>query len=317
MKFIFAGLAALLGTVDAAANPVKDLSKGTWWVFKEDWKKYYHLKEGKELFVEGCNFRIGSLDNGRDNASGSFYWSHTDKGDRKLIVKRNNRNSKHITFTKDKDGVYTAGRAGRMWKIWNTAGYAKATDFAGNIKDCATKTTKFQTAKKDLAIAVNKVASSTSFEKCGQAVATECVGTTVEMTEAGWQQFSDEVTDTAGFLIKATEAMAKDMSFTMKRGLNSLKCAVTGAGSNMWNLFGAVYYAALEFGYSAELVKYVDEYYPYVCTCQKETEALSELFGGDESTASVMGGCSEKVQQSASDLKEIAAGGLPEEDDIE
>lgn len=111
--------------------------------------------------------------------------------------------------------------------------------------------------------------------------------------------------------------MAADMSFTMQRGLNSLRCAVTGAGSNTWNLLGAVYYAALEFGYDKEVVKYVDEYYPYVCTCQKETEALSALFGGDEATATVMGGCSEKVQQTAGDLKEVANGGLPEEDDTE
>ena len=111
--------------------------------------------------------------------------------------------------------------------------------------------------------------------------------------------------------------MAKDMTFNMKRGMNSLKCAVTGLGSNMWNLFGAIYYTALQFGYSKEVVKYVAQYYPYVCTCQKETEALSELFGGDESTATIMGGCSEKVQAVVADMKEIENGGLPEEDDAE
>jgi len=64
-------------------------------------------------------------------------------------------------------------------------------------------------------------------------------------------------------------------------------------------------------------MKYVDEWFPYVCTCNRETEALSELFGGDESTATIMGGCSEKVQAVVADMKEIENGGLPEEDDAE
>lgn len=55
------------------------------------------------------------------------------------------------------------------------------------------------------------------------------------MTEEGWQTASSQLTDTAAFLIKATaEAMASDMSFTMKRGMNSLKCAVTNAGTDTW-----------------------------------------------------------------------------------
>ena len=234
------------------------------------------------------------------------------------MVKRNNNRARWVRFTKQADGLYTAGKAGRKWKIWNTAGWDKADDYTGDVKLCAAKTTPFKAAKKQLGNAIKKVASSSSFSKCGQSVQDECVGTTIEMTEEGWQKATNELTDTATFLITATsQAMATDMSFTMKRGMNSLKCAVVGIGNNSWNLLAAVYYAALQFGYSKQVIKYVDEYYPYICTCHKETEALSELFGGDESTASIMGGCSEKVQQIASDLKEIANGGLPEEDDVE
>jgi len=111
--------------------------------------------------------------------------------------------------------------------------------------------------------------------------------------------------------------MATEMSFTMKRATNALRCAVVNIGDNAWNVFGMVWYLALEFGYSAEVTKYVDEYYPYVCTCQKETESLSKLFGADDSTASIMGGCSEKVQKIFSEQKEVENGGLPEEDDEE
>ena len=203
MKIIFA-LVALLGYVNCAINAVKDFSKGTWWVIKEDWSKYYHLKAGKQLFVEGCKFRIGSLDNGRENASGQFYWTTVKSGDRALMIKRNNPNAKWIKFTKDENNVYTAGRAGRKWKIWNTEGWGKAVDFSGSIKECATKTTKFTAAKKILKNAISNVASSTSFSKCGQAVAEECRNTTVEMTEEGWQKATDEITDTAAFLITAT-----------------------------------------------------------------------------------------------------------------
>jgi hypothetical protein len=56
MMGVLAGLAAIV----SAANPVPDLGKGTWWLFKEDWDKYYSLKNGKQIFFEGCNFRIGT-----------------------------------------------------------------------------------------------------------------------------------------------------------------------------------------------------------------------------------------------------------------
>ena len=159
MKIVYA-LVALLGAVNCAINAVKDLGEGKWWIFKEDWKKYYHLKNGKQIFIEGCKFRIGSLDNGRDNANGEFYWTNPKSGDRQLVIKRYNKGAKSIYFQKQKDGSYTAGRAGRMWKIWNKEG---AKDYAGEIKSCAAKKTAFKKAAEKLDIAINKVASSSSF----------------------------------------------------------------------------------------------------------------------------------------------------------
>jgi len=231
MKIVYA-LVALLGAVNCAINAVKDLGEGTWWIFKEDWKKYYHLKNGKQLFIEGCKFRIGSLDNGRPNANGEFRWSTPKSGDRELIIKRNNDRASWVTFTLQKDGSYTAGKVGKQWKVWNKSG---AKNYAGDIKKCGATKNKFKAAAAKLDIAINKISSSASFEKCGQSVQDDCVGTTVEMTEEGWQTASSQLTDTAAFLIKATaEAMASDMSFTMKRGMNSLKCAVTNAGTDTW-----------------------------------------------------------------------------------
>lgn len=220
------------------------------------------------------------------------------------MVRRNNPGAKWVYLTKDANGVYWSGnRVGRRWKIWNKSGYA---DYTGAIEQCAYNGNVFKAVKQDLNILIDKAESSGTFDKCGSSVATDCEGVTIEMTEEGWQLATNQLTDAAAFLITATaQAMAADMTFTMKRALNSLKCAVTGFGNNFWQLLAAVYYAALQFGYERQIVKYVAEYYPYVCTCQKETEALSQLFGGDDSTASVMGGCSEKVQAEFADQKEI------------
>lgn len=60
---------------------------------------------------------------------------------------------------------------------------------------------------------------------------------------------------------------ADGMSFNMLRGINSARCALNAFGDNGWYLFGAVYYLALEYEYEEDLIKQVDEYYPYQCTC--------------------------------------------------
>lgn len=50
MQIVFT-IMALLGSVMSAANPVGDLGKGDWWIYKEDWYKYYYLRDGKKLYV--------------------------------------------------------------------------------------------------------------------------------------------------------------------------------------------------------------------------------------------------------------------------
>ena len=46
-------------------------------------------------------------------------------------------------------------------------------------------------------------------------------------------------------------------------------------------------------------MKYVDEYYPYVCTCQEETDKFSELAGKAAAALTVMSGCTAEAQKSA------------------
>jgi len=139
--------------------------------------------------------------------------------------------------------------------------------------------------------------SGAFLEQCGQAVSKDCVGTTVEMTETGWKQFTAELVGAATFLIQAT-AMggASEFSFTMMRAINAAKCMVTNLGNNFWNMFGVIWYVALEFKFEAEITKYVAEYYPYVCTCKEETDLLAKLMEASANAMVTLGGCSEKVQ---------------------
>ena len=93
-------------------------------------------------------------------------------------------------------------------------------------------------------------------------------------------------------------AGATEFSFNLMRAINALKCAVTNIGNNFWNVFGAIWYLALEFGYDKEVIKYTAEYYPYVCTCKVETDLFAKLMGAVMSAMVTLGGCSEKVQMS-------------------
>ena len=140
--------------------------------------------------------------------------------------------------------------------------------------------------------------SGAFLEKCGSAITKECEGKTVPMTEAGWQKFTGEIVGAITFLLQAT-AMggASEFSFTMMRAVNALKCMVQNLGNNFWNIFGFVWYFALEFKFEAEIVKYTAEYYPYVCTCRVETDLFAELMKATANAMVTMGGCSEKVQK--------------------
>ena len=60
-----------------------------------------------------------------------------------------------------------------------------------------------------------------------------------------------------------------------------------------------MYYFALEAGFEKDIVKYVDEYYPYVCTCQAETDTFAKLLKATADTLIVMSGCSASAQKAA------------------
>ena len=108
------------------------------------------------------------------------------------------------------------------------------------------------------------------------------------------------MTNAAGFLIQGVViSMGADLSFNLLQALNSLRCMILSLGTNLWQLFGALWYFAVEFKFEAEVMKYVNEYYPYVCTCQEETDKFAELAKSAAAALTVMSGCTAEAQQSA------------------
>ena len=127
-----------------------------------------------------------------------------------------------------------------------------------------------------------------------------CVGETIPMTEEGWKQAVDELVNSAAFILKLVVMFgATELSGNMLNAVNALTCMVTNLGGNTWNIFGVVWYSALEFGYEKEVKKYIDEYYPYICTCREETAELQEKANFGMNMMIRMGSCSEKLQMKA------------------
>ena len=108
------------------------------------------------------------------------------------------------------------------------------------------------------------------------------------------------MTNTVGILIQGVVLGAgSELSFNLLQALNSLRCMVLSGGTNMWQLFASIWYFAMEFKFEAEIKKYADEYWPYVCTCRKEGDVFVKVFKATASAITVMSGCTPEAQQQA------------------
>jgi hypothetical protein len=146
----------------------------------------------------------------------------------------------------------------------------------------------------------------TSFDKlvedmrCGSGVKPVCEGQTVSFGVSGIKLATSEMVSVANFALQiASQGMAGEMTFNQIRAINAGRCALLFSGENLWTFLAGTYYLIKQFASPAEMREikgYVDEYYPYICTCKIETDEFSELFGGNEETAAVMSACSEKAQ---------------------
>lgn len=89
-------------------------------------------------------------------------------------------------------------------------------------------------------------------------------------------------------LSAGTEGMSENVIL----GVNALRCAMMSGLISVWKLVAAVFYIAAEvqtlglYDLYTLLQDYLNEYYPYVCTCQEDVKAFGEFFGGGSNTAS-------------------------------
>ena len=132
---------------------------------------------------------------------------------------------------------------------------------------------------------------------CGSGVIDVCKGKTVPMTEAGFQRFIGELVGAGTFLMTAlAQAGAETDSLNMLKAKNALRCALVSFGDNGWNMIAALYFVARQFGQAKTIKGYLDEYYPYVCTCKVEVNKLAKTMGQSTTVSNeVMSACSEKA----------------------
>ena len=82
-------------------------------------------------------------------------------------------------------------------------------------------------------------------------------------------------------MITMTLAAGTDgMSENMVKGINALRCAFLNGFIQVYLLVAAAYYAARQFGQESEVQTQINEYYPYICTCNEDVAMLSEFMGG-------------------------------------
>ena len=87
------------------------------------------------------------------------------------------------------------------------------------------------------------------------------------------QDLVAELIYVATFLITTSlTTAASSLSKNMVKGLNAMRCAISSGGVNIYNLIASVYFAARQFGYETEIQTYLNEYWPYACTCIEDVD---------------------------------------------
>ena len=137
--------------------------------------------------------------------------------------------------------------------------------------------------------------------KCGQAVADSCVGKSVAgdkgFTDASFKKFVGGAVNvfTSGlnvFLSSSTQSF----TINMIKGINALRCAVVNAADNAWNFIAAAWWAAYQFGQEGLVEQGLDTAWPYICTCNKDMDFVSQMLGASGAGVAVFSSCSEAAQ---------------------
>jgi|Dee2metaT_5_FD_contig_31_4074194_length_598_multi_3_in_0_out_0_2 hypothetical protein len=115
------------------------------------------------------------------------------------------------------------------------------------------------------------------------------------------QLLVDKIVDIGTFIITAVlSSGSSGMSENLQKALNALRCAfLNGFGNSAYLLAAGIYFAAqvqqLEI-YKAldEGIKYLDEYYPYLCTCEKDKKNIEEFMGATGQSMANFKSCAEQ-----------------------
>lgn len=88
-----------------------------------------------------------------------------------------------------------------------------------------------------------------------------------------------EIVGAATFLVNLVLVeMSNGLSDNMIKGLNALRCILVSGPSSVKYLGVALAFAAKQFGLDATVQDYVNQGYPYLCTCQQDVENIGETF---------------------------------------
>merc|ERR1712071_740324 len=86
------------------------------------------------------------------------------------------------------------------------------------------------------------------------------------------------------------------MNINQMRALNAIRCMLVSLGENTWNLVASMYFLLKYFEVQDKLKELLDESYPYICTCNEESNAFAAFLGGTPTTASLMSSSYESAQ---------------------
>jgi len=124
----------------------------------------------------------------------------------------------------------------------------------------------------------------------------------------GFQKMNNELVMILNLALEAGSyylATEQAMTLNQLKAWNAFRCSMVVGGENFWYTLASVYYMGLEFGFAETMTGYIDEYYPWLCTCVNELALVEVMMtavlapGGTTATGEILAGCTEEEQLAA------------------
>ena len=133
------------------------------------------------------------------------------------------------------------------------------------------------------------------FQNCLQSVLPECENATIQMTQAGFQSFADDIVSTVFFYYNLVfMAIAASLPQNLQLAANSLRCGFTIVPNQFSKFLKGWYHFFKNFQSEMWYESFLNGFYPTVCTCKKDEEAFAGLFGVSAATNIIFSSCSSK-----------------------